>query len=383
MAVFVVLALAPAARADVRIGSDLSATPGPAIGCSGGCTFGSEATAAAGGVITRWRIKAGAEVTEVHLVVVRRPSGPTGPGEVVQRTAPVTPPANAISVYQTQRPIAAGESIGIQCCVAPGAAYFGATGATARWDPPLADGESLPPTSMEPVELLVNADVEPDLDGDGNGDDTQDDDDDADGVPDGTDACPTRSGTGADGCPVVVVPPPPAAPRVNQPPTVRFRTPLAGSAIGPSQAVELEVSDDSGAPTVSVFDDDGTICTVSAPPYSCTWTPTGADVGRATLLASAVDADGRSTLGIVRVKVSRFEADLTARRKGRRVSGRLRLPRAVERSLGCRGEVTVRRRKVRRTVKLKRNCTYTVRLPRGRGKPRARFAGNAVVEPAT
>jgi hypothetical protein len=83
------------------------------------------------------------------------------------------------------------------------------------------------------------------------------------------------------------------------------------------------------------------------------------------------------------VRVSRFAADLTARRRGRRVSGRLVLPAAVPRSLGCTGEVTVRRAKVRRTVKLKRNCTYSVRLPRGRGTPRARFAGNTVVAPAT
>lgn len=132
-----------------------------------------------------------------------------------------------------------------------------------------------------------------------------------------------------------------------------------------------------------MFDDDGTICTISAPPYTCTWTPTGADVGRATLLASAVDSDNRSTLGIVRVIVARFRADLTRRVPGRRVSGRLLLPATVERALGCRGSVTVRRGRTARTVALKRNCTYSARLPRGRGRVRARFAGNPVVEPAT
>jgi hypothetical protein len=55
----------------------------------------------------------------------------------------------------------------------------------------------------------------------------------------------------------------------------------------------------------------------------------------------------------------------------------------VEKGLGCQGEVMVRRKNVRRTVKLKRNCTFSVRLPTGTGKPRARFAGNSVVEPAT
>ena len=164
---------------------------------------------------------------------------------------------------------------------------------------------------------------------------------------------------------------------------VRFKTPLAGTAVGASQRIELEVFDDAGAPTVTVFDDDGTICTLRAAPYSCTWRPTGADVGRATLLASAVDSNNRSTLGIVRVRVARFEADLTRRVRGRRVSGRLVLPATVERGLGCKGKVTVRRKRVKRTVTLKRNCSYAVRLPQGRGKIRARFAGNLVIQPAT
>ena len=119
---------------------------------------------------------------------------------------------------------------------------------------------------------------------------------------------------------------------------VRFKTPLAGTAVGPSQRIELEVFDDAGAPTVTVFDDDGTICTLRAAPYSCTWRPTGADVGRATLLASAVDSNNRSTLGIVRVKVARFEADLTRRVRGRRVTGRLVLPAAVERGSDARAK---------------------------------------------
>ena len=83
-----------------------------------------------------------------------------------------------------------------------------------------------------------------------------------------------------------------------------------------------------------MFDDDGTICVLRAAPYACTWNPTGADVGRATLLASAVDAGGLSTLAIVRVRVNRFTATLTrkVRAAGRRlrVSGRLKLPAAVE-----------------------------------------------------
>ena len=132
-----------------------------------------------------------------------------------------------------------------------------------------------------------------------------------------------------------------------------------------------------------MFDDDGTICTLRAPPYSCTWRPTGADVGRATLLASAVDSDNRSTLGIVRVTVARFEADLTRRVRGRRVTGRLVLPGGGRAGARLPGRGDGAARPETRTVALKRNCSYAVRLPRGRGKVRARFAGNPVVEPAT
>jgi hypothetical protein len=163
---------------------------------------------------------------------------------------------------------------------------------------------------------------------------------------------------------------------------VRFRTPLSGTAIKAAQTIELDVADDAGNPTVTVFDDDGQICALSGPPYNCMWRPSGADVGRATLLASAVDSDGRSTLGIVRVRVAKFEADLTRRVRGRRVTGRLVLPAAVGKSLGCRGEVTVRRGRTTKTVALKRNCTYSARVGR-RGRVRARFGGNPVVEPAT
>jgi Bacterial Ig domain/Thrombospondin type 3 repeat len=314
----------------------------------------------------------------------------------------VTPQPGITNVFPVRIPIAAGESLGIDCCRDTNAGFFfydPGPGINV-WFPRLGDGQTAPSTGENPVlGLAVNADIEPDADADEHGDETQDNcpantnpgqedtngdgvgnacDGDGDGVPDTSDACPTRSGSQTDGCP----PAPPATPRVNTPPVVRFRTPTSGTAVRATQAIELDVADDAGNPTVTLFDDDGTICSLSAPPYSCTWTPTGADVGRATLLASAVDSDNRSTLGIVRVRVARFTADLTRRVRGRRVSGRLVLPAAVERALGCRGRVTVRRGRTTRTVALKRNCTYSTRM-RGRGRVRTRFGGNPVVEPAT
>lgn len=377
-----VLAAAPAAHADVTIGNDLATAPTAAV-AEAVTAVPAGMTVPSAGVITRWRVRTGSVTSAVRLRVLRAGF------EVARSAEEPAPPVDRTTVFETQVAVAAGDQIALECCASGGMFFVPGAGETALYAPPIAEGGAIPATpSSEPDDATaLNVDLEPDIDGDGAGDDTQDLDDDGDGVPDAADDCPTRPASTADGCPASPPPPPPppppAAPRVNQPPTVRFKTPLSGTAIGPSHTIELEVSDDAGIRSVGVFDDDGTICTLTAAPFTCTWEPTGADVGRATLLASAVDTDGRSTLGIVRVRVSRFEADLTLRRKGRRVRGRLVLPAAVERSLGCRGDVTVRRKKVRRTVALKRNCTYTARLPRGRGKPRARFAGNPVVEPAT
>ena len=444
----IALAVAPVARADVTIGSTLTAVPGDPLDCQpAGCTVsgpipGPQATTVPG-VITRWRIRTGNAVTPVALQVVRRPSGTGAPGFEVGRSALVTPPANAPSrLYRTRIPVEGGDYLAIECCATgPGSFFAPATGAIRdSWTPPLAGLTArTPSTTVNDQELLVNADIEPDDDADEYGDETQDncpglanpgqadldrddlgdacDDDrdgdtranatdncpdaanvgqenadgdatgdacdadrDGDGVLNDVDTCPGLAGATASGCPA-----PPSASPAPRPPVVRFRTPLAGTGIGPALRIELDVFDDGGAPVVSVFDDDGTICVLRASPYACTWTPTGADVGRATLLASAVDAGGLSSLAIVRVRVNRFAATVTrkVRRRGRRVrvSGRLALPAAVERALGCRGNVTVRVRRVRRTVSLTRRCTYVAQLRARSGRPRVRFAGNSVVAP--
>ena len=373
----IVLAVAPAARADVTIGSRLLPPPGNPVTCVQGCTNAvtsapsSVVTVQTGGVISRWRVRAGTEVTPVRLQVVRRTGAD---GVEVGRSAEVTPPAGTITGYPTRLAIAPGDQIALMCCSGTSGAFFAdGTGATLdRWEPPLST-LARPPESSPNLEALINADVEPDVDNDGFGDETQD-------------TCPGVPGTTPDGCPA---PAPPAAPPASpapKPPTARFKTPLAGTGIGPTQRIELEVADDSGDPVVTVFDDDGTICVLRAAPYACTWKPTGADVGRATLLASAVDAGGLSTLAIVRVRVNRFIGKLSrkVRRSGNRlrVSGRLKLPAGVEGALGCRGNVTVRLRRVKRTVALTRGCTYAARLPVRTGRPRVSFAGNSVIAPS-
>jgi hypothetical protein len=386
------LAAAAPARGAVTVGSTLQNAPDTGIGLAGGITFAPTAvpagivTAPSAGVITRWRVRNGVIPTPARLQVIHRDAGTAAE---VAHTADVTVPAGATTTYDTRIPIAAGDAIALACCANGGSMFASGTGGTVdTWSPPLSTTPSAP-NGSDVVELLVNADIEPDVDSDEFGDETQDNcagqanpsqaDRDHDGRGDACDVCPDAFGAQSNGCPAPASPPP------NRAPTVRFRTPLAGSAIGPSFRVVLDVADDKGSPTVSVFDDDGTVCVLRAAPYTCTWTPTGDDVGRATLLASAVDSAGLSALGIVRVRVSRFAATLTkkAKRSKRRlrVTGKLVLPGVVTRRQGCSGEVTVRVRKVTKRVPVTSSCRYFAVLKVRTGRPRVSFGGNSVIAP--
>jgi Bacterial Ig domain len=390
------LVTAAPTHAAVKFGSTLQGAPSATF-CSGSqCTLttnpasGGTLAAPVAGVLTRWRVKTGTQVTPATLQVIHRNAN-----DAVEtgRSDEVVPAPNAISEHETRIPIAAGDYLALMCCNgAPGGEFLGSGAATFEgWAPPVG-AVPVAPTISGPGEVLINADIEPDTDGDVFGDETQDNcvglpnpaqnDRDHDGRGDACDVCPDQFGAASNGCPIPASPPPPPP---NRAPTVRFRSPLAGTAIGPSFRIQLDVADDRGAPTVSVFDDDGTICVLRRAPYACTWTPTGADVGRATLLASAVDQAGLSTLGIVRVRVNRFAASLTQRQRHRkgitRVSGRLVLPAGVTRAQGCSGTVRVRLRKARRTAKVTRRCTYSAKLPFRPGRARVRFGGNSVLAP--
>jgi hypothetical protein len=396
LVIAVALSMAAPARADTTLGSTLSATPDASPTCTGICTVVQDSVTASGaGVITRWRVSAGAAVTPMRLQVL---SGTTQ----TATSATVTPTRGGTSLFATRLAIASGQAIAVACCETAATIVHAGMSPTGKVFQP-ALPTATPIQAPFTGELLVNADIEPDADNDVYGDETQDNclgvannqadldhdglgdacdtDDDGDGIADAADVCPAAAGPAPRGCPLGASPPPVP----NQPPTARFRTPRSGTGVGPTVRIELEAADDHGLPEVNVFDDDGTICVLRAAPYACTWRPTGADVGRATLLASAVDSGGLSSLAIVRVRVNRFAAKVTkkAKRSGGRlkVSGRLVLPAVVTRAQGCRGRVTVRVRTARRTVPLTPRCTYSVRLKVRTGRPRVRFGGNPVIAP--
>jgi hypothetical protein len=128
------------------------------------------------GVVVRWRIKVGAPTAPVALRVIRRPR-PLSQAKTGGGTGPtVTPPTNQTKTYDVRLPIFAGNAVGIDYPPAgmfPFAGFSGTSGASlARWQPALVDNDPprVPTNSFSDIELLVNADIEPDADADGFGD---------------------------------------------------------------------------------------------------------------------------------------------------------------------------------------------------------------------
>ena len=145
------LTMAPPARADVTIGSSLAATPASPMPCPMGCSVSATAipvqlvSAPASGVISSWSIKAGEQVAPTRLIVLRRPFGPgSQPGQLVARSAQITPTQNAVTDAPVRIPIAVGEFIGIEWS-GDGAYVAPITGATQDvWSPPLTEDAAAP-----------------------------------------------------------------------------------------------------------------------------------------------------------------------------------------------------------------------------------------------
>src|SRR5918994_7149695 len=113
----VALAAAPAAHADMRIGSSLAAEPD--AGLTGAVTASPVGISVPSpGVITRWRIRAGSDSSPVRLRVLR-PGGTE-----VGRSAGVTPPAGGVTLYPTRIPVQMGDRIALECCSGDGGQFF-------------------------------------------------------------------------------------------------------------------------------------------------------------------------------------------------------------------------------------------------------------------
>ena len=170
---------APAhAGATVTIGSDLGRTPNQTFVCGAvgalGCTAVQSALngdvqapnglySPVNGVVTQWRIHAGASnTTPVRLRVVKPLGGSlyTGAG-----TSDVfDPPAGAITTFRVQLPIAMGDQIGLD--FQSGANFFvnsPGIGTRLGFQPPLADGAAgrFADDVRNDREVPINADIEP------------------------------------------------------------------------------------------------------------------------------------------------------------------------------------------------------------------------------
>jgi hypothetical protein len=189
------LAIPASASAAVTIGSNLAATPSSegficeGLGADVFCTLAHRTLPAAStapdgvlaptdGVVVRWRIKVGADTTPVALRITRPGNSDVRTGAGTGPT--VTPTADTTSTFPVQLPIKAGDAVGIDCCneARLDAVFFVVEGASLDvWYPRLEDGQ--PPEGpfggpFSDIELLVNADIEPDADCDAMGDETQD-----------------------------------------------------------------------------------------------------------------------------------------------------------------------------------------------------------------
>ncbi len=216
--VFAALASPASGSAAVTIGSDLEGTPHSA-GCdviqlctlvqtqltvddraSGGLTAPSD------GVVTRFRVKSGANSTApVFLRVIRQSAGPGLTATGAGTSAGFVPPANAISPsFPVRLPIQANDRIGLNCCLGAtndieanggtgdSVAIWGISGAGGA---PLGDGDTPRDQDTNDQEvLLLQADIEPDADRDNFGDETQD-------------LCPTNAAIQA-ACPLAATTPP-------------------------------------------------------------------------------------------------------------------------------------------------------------------------------
>jgi hypothetical protein len=177
----------------------------------------------------------------------------------------------------------------------------------------------------------------------------------------------------------------------DRPPAVAWATPASGARFRGDAAPTLVVaaSDDRGVAKVQFYDDTRLLCEVAAPPYACAYHPRGADLGRNTLIAVAIDGAGQATSASRLVDVTRFRPRLSLRvspRRDRRAAYVFHARGALRGAGACSGRVRIKVKAGGRTIatrraKLRRNCRYRARVrfagaPASRLRVTARFPGN-------
>lgn len=162
---------------------------------------------------------------------------------------------------------------------------------------------------------------------------------------------------------------------LDRPPTVTFTGPERGTLVRGSATLTATASDDRGVTAVRFLDGTRVLCTDTTAPYTCAYRPTGADVGRRTLTAAAVDTGGQVVSDTRTLVVSRFVVRVSATTTPSRDTrapfrfttvGRVRLPAGVTPDQGCRaGRVAIQIKTLRgartistKRVRLRANCAF-------------------------
>ena len=204
--------------------------------------------------------------------------------------------------------------------------------------------------------------------------------------------------------------PPPVTRPTDALPTVSFVSPAEGATLPVgSTVVTINASDDKGISKVTLFDGGKVVGTDTTAPYSITYSPTAADVGSHTLVATASDTSDQTASALRKVTVAdsstggsattavapkSVSALVTPKRDRTRpytftIKGAVGLPAGVTKAQGCAsGTVKVTGRRglktaFAKTAKLKQDCTYSVTATvtrKGRVKITARFSGNSALK---
>ena len=192
-------------------------------------------------------------------------------------------------------------------------------------------------------------------------------------------------------------------------PTVAWTTPAENTTLPTTKATTLSVnaSDDKTLTKVQFLAGNRIVCEDTTAPYSCAYTPNGADSGKQVLTAIAIDSAQQTATAIRAVKVARFTPKISEKLRPSkdtkapyrfRVTGTLTPPTGMSKSEACgagvistsvkAGKKTISTRR----VNLKSNCTYSSTVSfanRSRfGKAKSlkltvRFGGNSVLASKT
>jgi hypothetical protein len=199
------------------------------------------------------------------------------------------------------------------------------------------------------------------------------------------------------------LPPAKEAPLVNTSPLVGPSVSFASAptALSRRTAVSFNAGAPAGLRQLEVFLGARKVCTITAAPFSCEITPTGADVGTQALRVVLTDAAGATAEASRSVAVAKFAARISLKvaktslkggKARRAVSGSLRLPAGVTRAQACgSGTVTITIKRSGRSVLnqqvgLSKSCTFSRSVTAGRAKQSfsvgAKFGGNTVLATA-